>query len=119
MTEAVCPEGANVLVKVDSLAETTEGGIIVPEIAQQNMQSLCTTGTLVGMGPATTLAYYKDGAEIGVKREDLPLKVLYVRYSGTPVKTGDRRNQVAYRLLTERDITAFLFDDNIITPQGV
>ena len=116
--EPICPEGSNVLVEVDAIEDVTPGGIVVPDIAKENNRQLCTTGTLVGMGPATTLAFHRGGENVEVTREMLPLRVLYSRYGGTPVRTGNRQETQNFRLLTEQDITAFLFDD-IVTPREV
>jgi co-chaperonin GroES (HSP10) len=117
--EPICPEGSNVLVEIEELKEQTEGGIWIPEIASDNYRQLCTTGNLIALGPATSLAYMRGGDRVEVTPEMLPLKVSFARYGGTPMHIGPRRGGRQFRLLTERDVTAFLFDENIEIPREV
>lgn len=115
----ICPEGSNVLVEVEEVKDRTDGGIWVPEIAKDNSRQICTVGMLVGIGPATSLAYRKGGEAVEVKQGDLPIKVAFARYGGSPINIGGRHNMRRYRLMTEADIVAFLFDDNIDMPREV
>ena len=119
MSEPICPEGSNVLVEIDELEEQTEGGIWIPEMVNDNYRQLCTVGNLVALGPGTSLAYMRDGERVEVKHGMLPLKVSFARYGGTPMHIGRGRGGKKYRLLTERDVTAFLFDENIEIPREV
>lgn len=109
--EPVCPKGSNVVVKPDVLGETTEGGLIIPDVARDNERMVCTTGDLVAMGPATDLSFYRNGEITQVKQDMLPCRVLFVRYGGTSLTVGGRRNGTNYRVMTEDDIIAFLFED--------
>jgi len=117
--EPICPEGSNVLVEIKDLGEVSDGGIIIPTEARDNYRQMNTIGYLVGMGPATTLAYHRGGESIEVKREMLPLKVSFPQYAGTPMRIRRGRETTNYRLVTEQDITSFLFDDEVELPREV
>jgi len=109
---------SNTLVEVEELGEESAGGIIIPEVARQNHDQLCTIGKLVAMGPGTDLSFYRNGEAIQVKHDMLPLKVVYTRWGGTPMRLGKGKDTKNYRLLTDRDTPAVLFGE-VETPRTV
>lgn len=95
--EKIKPLGSRVLVK-RSKAQTTKGGIILPETAQEKPKE----GQVVAVGPGTR---DEDGnlQPVGVKVGD---KVLFSSYSGTELKSHDAEEE--YLILAEEDILGVL-----------
>ncbi len=88
------PLGDRILVKPDPEEETTPGGIVLPDTAQEKPQK----GTVVAVGEG---ALTEDGTRlpIEVKVGD---RVIYSKYGGTEVRDGDEE----YVILREDDIYA-------------
>lgn len=79
-------------------AETTKGGIILPETAQEKPKQ----GEVVAVGPGSR---DDEGTlhPLAVKMGD---RVLFQAYAGTEVKTGEGDEE--YLLLSEEDILGVL-----------
>ena len=90
----VKPLGDRIFIKVSASEETTAGGILLPDTAQEKPQ----VGEVVQVGPGKR---NDDGSrqapEVGVGD-----KVLYSKYAGTDIKLGGDE----YVLLSEKDILA-------------
>ena len=67
------PLADRVLVKNDKAETKTAGGLIIPEAAQEKTQ----TAVVVSVGPGT------EDVPVTVKKGD---RIMYDKYSGTPVK---------------------------------
>lgn len=91
------PLGNRVLVK-RSKAETSKGGIILPDSAQEKPKE----GQVVAVGPG---APDKKGVlqSLSVKVGD---RILFTNYAGTEVKTTDEKEE--YLILSEDDILGIL-----------
>ncbi len=90
------PLGDKVVIKVVEEAESTPGGIILPDSAREKPQK----GEILAVGPGKIS---KDG-----KREELEVKVgdiiLYRKYGGTEIKID--KNE--YKILSTDDILAVI-----------
>ena len=94
------PLADRVMLKVDSVARTTAGGIMLTEGA---VEKPC-TGVIVSVGPGKK-GEGKDGEEdeikpLAIKKGD---KVMYFKYAGDKMFDGDGEE---YVVLAERDILA-------------
>lgn len=88
------PMEDRVLVQPSEAAETTAGGIILPDSAREKPQR----GTIVAVGPGKLLDSGNRG-ELGVKVGD---EVFYGKYAGTEIDmNGD-----SYVVIRESDILA-------------
>ena len=93
---AVKPLDDRVLIKQSDAEETTAGGIVLPDTAQEKPQQ----GKVVATGPGKLLDSGKRGA-MSVKKGDV---VFYARYGGTEVKIDDKE----FVILKESDILAIV-----------
>lgn len=93
----VRPLSNRVLVK-RSKAQTSKGGIILPDAAQEKPKE----GTIVSVGPG---ARDEDGMihALSLKIGD---RVLFSSYAGTEVKSGDAEEE--YLILSEEDVLGVL-----------
>lgn len=84
----------SILIKVlpDKVDEKTEGGIYLPQAAQDQQGKAGVTGTIVSIGCDVDTSIFTEGA-----------KVLHVRYAGVVHKDADG---VEYRYLKDEDIIA-------------
>ena len=93
------------LVKPDKIEEKTAGGIIKPQMTRDRDQHAVTTGTLVDY---SALAFsFEDGARGYAPK--LGTRVVYGKYLGSEIEGKDGET---YRLINDRDISAFLEPDN-------
>ncbi|MBI4717060.1 MAG: co-chaperone GroES [Planctomycetes bacterium] len=90
------PMDDRVLVEPSEAAETTAGGIILPDNAREKPQR----GTVVAVGPGKLLDSGKRG-EMSVKMGD---EVFYGKYSGTEIDFGTDK----YVVLREGDLLAIV-----------
>ncbi len=92
----VKPLGDRIFLKVSAPEERTEGGILLPDTAQEKPQ----VGEVVAVGPGSR---NKKGVHqpIDIQVGD---RVLYSKYSGTDIQIGHED----YVLLSENDILATL-----------
>lgn len=92
----VKPLGDRVFVKVSASEETTAGGILLPDAAQEKPQ----VGEISAVGPGKR---NDDGSRQAL---DISVgdKVLYSKYAGTDIKLGGEE----YVLLSEKDILAIV-----------
>ena len=93
------PLGNRVLVK-RLKAETSKGGILLPDTAQEKPKA----GTIVAVGPGK---YNESGTlvALNVKEGD---NILFSSYAGTEVKTLENENDAEYLILAEDDILGVL-----------
>jgi chaperonin GroES len=96
---AIKPLGDRIVVKpLEQEAETTGGGIIIPDTAKEKPQE----GEVVAVGPGKLL----DSGERQTPGVAVGDKILYGKYSGTEIKYGG----VDYLIVREDDILAKLED---------
>jgi len=91
---AVKPLDDRVLIKQCKAEETTAGGIVLPDTAQERPQR----GKVVAVGPGKLLDSGQRG-QMGLKKGD---EVFYGKFSGTEVKIDAEE----YVLIKESDILA-------------
>lgn len=97
---SIKPLGDRVLVKIKTVEEKTEGGILLPTTAQSKPQG----GEVVAIG---------EGKTIGNTKVDISVKtgtqVIYSKYAGTEVEF----NGESHLILKEDDIVGILETDDI------
>ncbi|MBT3299282.1 MAG: co-chaperone GroES [Candidatus Marinimicrobia bacterium] len=96
MSLSLKPLDDRVVVEAAAAEETSTGGIILPDTAQEKPQQ----GTIVAVGPGK-VADSGTRVDMTVKKGD---KVLYGKYSGTEV-TFDGNE---YMIMRESDILAII-----------
>jgi chaperonin GroES len=90
------PLGDKVVVKLINEAETTPGGIFIPDTAREKPQK----GEIVAVGPGK-LQENGNREEMDVKIGDM---VLFTKYGGTDIKFG----QTEYKILSIRDLLGII-----------
>ena len=90
------PLGDKLVVEPSSGEEQTASGIILPDTAKEKPQE----GEVLAVGPGKRLES-GERQEMDVKVGD---RVLYAKYGGTEVKTGDRE----LLILSENDVLAIV-----------
>jgi chaperonin GroES len=95
-TMAVKPLDDRVLIKQSEAEETTAGGIVLPDAAQEKPQR----GKVKAVGPGKLLDSGQRG-EMGLKKGD---EVFYGKYSGTEIKIDGEE----YVILRESDVLAII-----------
>ena len=99
------PTEYNVLIKPKQLEEKTEGGIFIPETAQDKQKHAIVTGELVEVAAsAFTDPTWKFQPEPG-------MTVMFERYAGNYVPGKDGKE---YRITKDKDIVAVLDGDYIV-----
>jgi len=93
---AVKPLDDRVLVKQSQAEETTAGGIVLPDTAQERPQR----GKVIAVGPGKLLDSGERG-KMGLKKGN---EVFYGKYSGTEIKIDGEE----YVILRESDILAII-----------
>ena len=90
------PLGDRIVVKVIDEAETTSGGIFIPDTAREKPQK----GEVLAVGPGKVL----DNGQ----REPMEVKVgdriLFTKYGGTDIKITN----VEYKILSVRDVLGII-----------
>lgn len=94
------PLGDRLLVKINSAAEKTSGGILLPTTAQTKPQG----GEVVAVGEGRTLGDKKVAVDVKTGT-----KVVYSKYAGTEVQF----NGVNHLILKEDDIVGTLETDDV------
>ena len=74
------PLGDRVVVKALEAEQTSRGGIVLPDTAQERPQ----TGEVLAVGPGKTL----DNGSVAAMEIKVGDKVVYSKYGGTEVKVG-------------------------------
>lgn len=95
--ENIKPLGNRVLVK-RAKAQTSKGGIILPETAQEKPKQ----GEVVAVGPGKV----DDAGNLQIMNVRVGDLVLFGAYAGTEVKTDER--EVEYLIMAEDDILGIL-----------
>jgi chaperonin GroES len=93
---AVKPLDDRILVKQSEAEETTAGGIVLPDTAQEKPQK----GKVIAVGPGKLLDSGQRG-EMGVKKGD---EIFYGKYAGTEIKIDGEE----YVILKASDVLAAL-----------
>ena len=96
MGKAIKPVGDHVLVKRSEAADTSEGGIILPESAKEQPKE----GTIIAIGNGKVL----ENGERSTFQVETGNKVIFSSYAGTEVKHEGED----YLLMTENDILAIV-----------
>ena len=91
------PLGDKLVVKVIEEAETTQGGIFIPDSAREKPQK----GEVLAVGPGKMLDSGKR-EEIEVKVGDI---VLFTKYRGNDIKVSAEQE---YKILSVRDILGII-----------
>ena len=94
MALKIKPLADRVVVQADEAEEKSEGGIILPDTAQEKPQK----GTIVALGAGK----YSDNGELIKPEVKVGDKVLYGKYSGNEISI----NGVEYLIMRENDILA-------------
>ena len=94
------PLGDRVLVKIETIEEKTQGGILLPNTAQTKPQG----GEVVAVGEGKTIGKTQLGPGV-----QLGAKIVYSKYAGTEVEF----NGVDHLLLKEDDIVGLLETDDM------
>jgi chaperonin GroES len=97
-SSGIHPQGDRVLVRVETIEETTEGGIVIPKTELQRHEMAQIAGILVDHGVDAWSDYAKPFAEVGQR-------VLYQRHSGIQLTGKDGE---LYRMVNDTDIIATL-----------
>jgi chaperonin GroES len=92
----VKPLGDRVFIKVSDSDQTTAGGILLPDTAQEKPQ----VGEVVQVGPGKR----SDDGTRQAPEVSVGDKVLYSKYAGTDIKLGGNE----FVLLSEKDILAIV-----------
>ncbi|MCP9819125.1 MAG: co-chaperone GroES [Prochlorococcaceae cyanobacterium] len=92
----VKPLGDRVFIKVSDSDQTTAGGILLPDTAQEKPQ----VGEVVQVGPGKR----SDDGSRQAPEVSVGDKVLYSKYAGTDIKLGGNE----FVLLSEKDILAIV-----------
>ena len=93
---AVKPLDDRILVKQSDAEETTAGGIVLPDSAQEKPQR----GKVVATGPGKMLDSGERG-KMGVRKGD---EIFYAKYGGTEIKIDGKE----YVILRESDVLAVI-----------
>lgn len=97
------PLDDKVLVLMDEHAETTTGGIIVPQDTRSRQSMASETGVVVALG-AMAFAFSDDGQRAWLASKPVPgSRVVVERYAGRVVQGADG---VEYRLVSQKSIGA-------------
>lgn len=97
MSNTIQPLGKRVLIK-RSDAETTKGGIILPDSAQEKPQA----GTVVAVGPGS----YDDNGVLQKLTLQEGQTILYGKYAAREVNHGT--SEETYLLVSEEDVLAIV-----------
>lgn len=80
------PIGNRLIIRLDEFKEKTAGGIVLPEIVQNNLTEKFHTATVVAVGEGRTVKD-SDGNETIIPLEVKPGdRVVYNKFSGTSLK---------------------------------
>jgi chaperonin GroES len=90
------PLGDRIIVKNTGAQETTKGGILLPDTAQEKP----TTGEVIAVGPGRTL----DNGQVAPIEVQAGDNVVYQKYGGTEVKVDGED----YIILRQDDVLAKL-----------
>ncbi len=96
MALKIKPLADRVVVQADAADEKSDGGIILPDTAQEKPQR----GTIVALGAGRT----SDNGELIKPEVKIGNKVLYGKYSGNEITIGNQE----YLIMRESDILAVI-----------
>ena len=91
-----------IILKLDSVEEVTESGIIIAHDTLKKERKAVETGTVVAIGPTAFKDYGGDGDTIKVGQ-----KVLIARYSGKEIQSKDGEDLV---VVNDDDVLVILGD---------
>lgn len=105
----IYPVGDRVLIKPDSLEETTEGGIVIPESIHEKHALAQSIGTVIAVGPDAWIDHVEKSPEgsktVGFSKPFAKPgdRVCFARYGGIQIPGKDGEE---YRIMNDVDITA-------------
>lgn len=99
-TSGITPLEYYVLVKLDTIAEKTQGGIWIPDDTRQQKELAQISGRIIAIGP---LAFLYDVHNSTIP--DIGDRVAFPKYSGLAPIGKDKGE---YRLIKDGDIAAIL-----------
>lgn len=97
-----------VLILPDRVKGVTDGGVILPEVAQDAAGRACTRGVIVAMAPGA-FNYYPYAEDYKPKVGD---RVLYGKYVGMEIKGEHTADGRAYQLVNDKDVLAVIDIDS-------
>ena len=103
------PEGTKVLVKPDTVADMTDGGLHIPDSVQDTRQVAATRGEIVGLGPLAEVKFSEDLEGISKRNAKPGDRCIFAKYGGSSIRFGADREE--YRILLDQDIICFIDDD--------
>lgn len=98
------PLGYTVLVALDTIAEKSDGGIIIPERHRNREDSASERGRIILMSAMA----FKGGDWAGVDHPQVGDTVLFQRYSGTEIEGDDKKK---YRIVDDKDLRGVFAPD--------
>jgi co-chaperonin GroES (HSP10) len=105
------PMQFKIVVRVEKVEEKTNGGIFIPENAQDRRQFEITRGVVVAVGPAA----FSDDRQYppGADRPVVGDRIWFDKHAGTQVK-GKRDHMILYRVIEDTDIVGICVDEDAI-----
>lgn len=103
--------GKNVLVRMDSCAKTSTGGILLPEDMVDRMTEASESGCIYAVG-AAAFRLFDDGHRWEGERPQVGERVYVEKYAGVKARGADG---ALYRIMDERCISGAL-DANYVVP---
>jgi len=107
----IMPMQFKIVVRVEKVEEKTNGGIFIPENAQDRRQFEITRGVVVAVGPAA----FSDDRQYppGADRPVVGDRIWFDKHAGTQVK-GKRDHMILYRVIEDTDIVGICVDEDAI-----
>lgn len=107
----ILPMQFKIVVRVEKVEEKTNGGIFIPEQAQDRRQFEITRGVVVAVGPAA----FSDDRQYppGATRPAVGDRIWFDKHAGTQVK-GKRDHMILYRVIEDTDIVGICVDEDAI-----
>lgn len=104
----IMPMQFKLVVQVEKVEEKTNGGIFIPENAQDRRQFEITRGVVVAVGPAafTDERQYPPGSRMPQVGD----RIWFDKHAGSQVK-GKRDQMILYRVIEDTDVTGICFDE--------
>ena len=104
------PEGNKVLLKPDTVANMSDGGLHIPDSVQDTRQVAATRGEIVALGPLADVHFSDDLDGIEKHNAKTGDRVMFSKYGGSSIRFGADRQE--YRILLDQDIICFIDDDD-------
>jgi chaperonin GroES len=108
------PEGHKVLVRPDTTAETTSGGLHIPDSVQDSRQVAATRGEIIAIGPLAEVKFSEDLDGVTMREAKSGDRVMFAKFSGSSLMF----NREQYRVIIDQDVIAFIDDDEKEEPES-